>query len=42
MDGSIELMTHPGGNYPKEDDLMLNTDYSLLFKDYELVNYNMI
>ncbi len=41
-DGIIELMTHPGGSYPKEDELMLNTDYSELFKDYELANYNQI
>lgn len=42
IDGSIELMTHPGGNYPKEDELMLSLDYSNLFKDYELVNYNQL
>ena len=42
MDGTIELMTHPGGHYPKEDELMLKTDYSMLFKDYKLINYNMI
>lgn len=42
MHGSIELMTHPGGNYPEEDALMLEMDYSLLFNDYELINYNMI
>jgi predicted glycoside hydrolase/deacetylase ChbG (UPF0249 family) len=40
MDGTIELMTHPGGNYPKEDELILKTDYSQLFKDYKLINYN--
>ena len=38
--GTIELMTHPGGNYPKEDLLMLNTDYNQLFKGYKLINYN--
>lgn len=37
--GSIELMTHPGGNYPNEDDLILKTDYSILFKDCDLINY---
>ena len=42
LDGSIELMTHPGGNYPKEDELMLSTDYSVLFKGYELINYNQL
>ena len=42
MDGTIELMTHPGGNYPKEDELMLGTDYVKLFKDYELIKYNML
>lgn len=42
MGGTIELMTHPGGNYPKEDLLMLTTDYSQLFKDYELINYNSL
>lgn len=41
-DGTIELMTHPGGNYPKEDELMLKTDYNDLFKNYQLVNYNTI
>jgi len=40
MDGTIELMTHPGGNYPKEDELILKTDYCQLFKDYKLINYN--
>ena len=38
--GTIELMTHPGGNYPKEDLLMLDTDYGQLFKGYKLINYN--
>lgn len=38
--GTIELMTHPGGNYPKEDLLMLNSDYDQLFKGYQLINYN--
>lgn len=42
MDGSIELMTHPGGNYPKEDHLMLETDYNYLFKNYQLINYNVL
>lgn len=42
MDGSIELMTHPGGNYPKEDELMLATDYSEIFRGYELINYNQL
>ncbi len=42
MDGSIELMTHPGGNYPQEDELMLKTDYNELFKDYQLINYNTL
>lgn len=40
MDGTIELMTHPGGNYSKEDQLMLNCDYNQLFKGYKLINYN--
>lgn len=38
-DGCIELMTHPGGNYPREDELILKTDYSLLFKNCHLINY---
>lgn len=38
--GTIELMTHPGGNYPKEDELMLKCDYSQLFNGYKLINYN--
>lgn len=42
MDGTIELMTHPGGNYPQEDELMLNTVYDQLFKGYELINYNSL
>lgn len=42
MNGSIELMTHPGGNYPKEDELMLATDYDELFRGYELINYNQL
>lgn len=42
LDGTIELMTHPGGSYPKEDELMLVTDYSVLFKDCELINYNQL
>ena len=42
MDGTIELMTHPGGNYLKEDELMLSTDYSVLFKECELINYNQL
>lgn len=42
LDGSIELMTHPGGSYPKEDRLMLNCDYKQLFKGYKLINYNNI
>ena len=42
MKGSIELMTHPGGNYPHEDELILNTDYTDLFEGYELVNYNIL
>lgn len=42
MNGSIELMTHPGGNYPQEDELMLSTDYNELFKGYELINYNQL
>ena len=42
MDGSIELMTHPGGNYPQEDELMLTTDYSEIFRGYELINYNQL
>ncbi len=42
MDGSIELMTHPGGNYPKEDKLMLSTDYEKLFTGYKLINYNQL
>ena len=41
-DGCIELMTHPGGNYPKEDKLMLSTDYEKLFKGYKLINYNQL
>lgn len=40
MNGSIELMTHPGGNYPEEDKLMLSTDYDELFKGIKLINYN--
>ena len=40
LDGTIELMTHPGGNYPKEDELILATDYDVLFKGVELINYN--
>lgn len=42
MDGNIELMTHPGGNYSKENELILSTDYSELFKEYELINYNQL
>lgn len=42
MNGSIELMTHPGGNYPQEDELMLATDYNELFKGYEIINYNQL
>ena len=42
MDGSIELMTHPGGNYPKEDKLMLDADYKELFKGFSLINYNCL
>lgn len=42
MNGSIELMTHPGGNYPQEDNLMLKTDYNELFRGYELINYNQL
>lgn len=42
MDGSIELMTHPGGNYPKEDELMLSTDYEKLFAGYKFINYNQL
>lgn len=42
MDGTIELMTHPGGNYPKEDELILSVDYGMLFKDYQLINYNTL
>lgn len=42
MDGSIELMTHPGGSYPQEDELMLATDYKELFKGYEMINYNQL
>lgn len=38
--GTIELMTHPGGNYPREDMLMLNSDYNQLFRGYQLINYN--
>lgn len=40
MEGCIELMTHPGGNYPKEDQLILNCDFDQLFKGYKLINYN--
>lgn len=40
--GSIELMTHPGGHYPEEDKLMLDTDYSVLFKDYDLISFNQL
>lgn len=40
MNGSIELMTHPGGNYPEEDKLMLSVDYEELFKEIKLINYN--
>lgn len=42
MGGTIELMTHPGGNYPKEDRLMLDCDYDQLFKGYKLINYNSL
>lgn len=42
MDGTIELMTHPGGNYPEEDKLILQTDYKELFNGFELINYNNI
>ena len=42
MKGSIELMTHPGGNYPKEDELMQSTDYGKLFAGYKLINYNQL
>lgn len=42
MEGTVELMTHPGGNYPKEDELMLKTDYNDLFKNYQLINYNTL
>ena len=38
-DGSIELMTHPGGNYPKEDALILSIDYNSFFKGYDIINY---
>ena len=41
-DGTIELMTHPGGNYTQEDELILCTDYAKLFKDCELINYNVL
>ena len=40
MDGTIELMTHPGGSYPKENELILSTDYNSFFSDYELISYN--
>ena len=40
--GIIELMTDPGGNYPKEDKLMLETDYKELFKGSSLINYNSL
>lgn len=42
MDGTIELMTHPGGSYPKEDELILSTDYKEFFKEYRLINYNQL
>lgn len=42
LSGCIELMTHPGGCYPKEDDIILSSDYAVLFKGLELVNYNQI
>lgn len=42
LDGSIELMTHPGGCYPKEDELILSLDYKSFFKGFEIINYNTI
>ncbi len=42
MEGTIELMTHPGGNYPEEDKLMLSADYGMLFKGMKLINYNTL
>lgn len=38
---TIELMTHPGGIYREEDDLLFNTNWSELSK-YKLINYNDI
>lgn len=36
---TIELMTHPGGIYEEEDELLFNTNWSELSK-YKLINYN--
>lgn len=35
---SIELMTHPGGIYKEEDELLFNTNWSEL-SEYKLINY---
>lgn len=42
MKGSIELMVHPGGCYPEEDELILSSDYDKLFAGYKLINYNQL
>lgn len=42
MKGSIELMAHPGGCYPEEDELILSSDYKKLFAGYKLINYNQL
>jgi len=41
-EGTIELMTHPGGSYPQEDELILSLDYSSFFTSAQLINYNQL
>lgn len=40
--GLIEIMCHPGGLYPDEEDLMLRTDIAKMYNGATLVNYNKI
>jgi len=41
-DGVIEIMCHPGGLYPDEEELILRTDIEKMYNNATLVNYNQI